>query len=174
MVPTRLILLEGLFGSGKTTTAEWLAELLTREGISCLVFDTSHPEHPTDAGIRITTLAHDYATHRHTDKTLPEWRAFARTTTHSEAVYILEAVFWQCTAMLSLLAGAPVAEILASNRRIIATLAAREPVLIHFRHHNVEGHLRWIIGSRSRWRSLVVPAYSAQAGTVPIRPDGPF
>jgi hypothetical protein len=89
--------------------------------------------------------------------------AFARTTTHSEAVYILEAVFWQCTAMLSLLAGAPVAEILASSRRIIATLAARGPVLIHFGHHDVEGHLRRVIGSQSRWRSLVVPAYSAQA-----------
>ncbi|MHC0039473.1 P-loop NTPase family protein [Pseudoneobacillus sp. C159] len=44
----KLFIFEGIPGSGKTTTAKWLAQLLTEEGEEAYLFLEGNPEHPAD------------------------------------------------------------------------------------------------------------------------------
>jgi thymidylate kinase len=46
MRDTKLILVDGLPGSGKTTTATWLASRLLSDGHAVALYPENHPEHP--------------------------------------------------------------------------------------------------------------------------------
>jgi hypothetical protein len=48
MTETKLILVEGLPGSGKTTTAEFIASWLTQRGVTTAVFLEGNLDHPAD------------------------------------------------------------------------------------------------------------------------------
>jgi thymidylate kinase len=50
---TRLVLFEGIFGSGKTTTAAWLASLLNNVGFEAVHHWESDPKHPIHTGLKI-------------------------------------------------------------------------------------------------------------------------
>jgi hypothetical protein len=46
MIDTRLIFVDGIPGSGKTTLVHWLGDLLPCHGISTAIYDESCPNHP--------------------------------------------------------------------------------------------------------------------------------
>ena len=48
MVETKLILVEGLPGSGKTTTARFVADWLKQRGVETAVFLEGNLDHPAD------------------------------------------------------------------------------------------------------------------------------
>ena len=142
----RLILIEGIMGSGKSTTAAFLADRIQQQGREV----TWYHEYARDNPILVDVLAgfectDDWKIH---NKTLPQWQTLGRTKRDDDTVTILESKLWQNDNLFMLLAGVPTADVIASNLRVVDALAEARPALIHFTFDNLEDHLRWIFENR--------------------------
>lgn len=92
---TRLILIEGIPGSGKTTTAEWIYQRLCRQGFDAELCTELRPDHPViDRALMRTSRVPGYG-----DRCVDRWREFAAKAMNSPspAVHILEGCLFQST-----------------------------------------------------------------------------
>ena len=132
MLNTKLILIEGPPGSGKSTTAQKLADEMSASGIDCQCFLEWSPDHPIPIGddlhlgeVISTALARE-------ESMLELWRQFARSRQSGSQVTILESRFWQTSVMLLYVAGLSSAGVQESNRRVVELLQVLNPCLIFF------------------------------------------
>ena len=90
--PTRLVLVEGLPGSGKTSAARHLARSLRSRGIAATLIRELEPDHPViPRSVMKRAAQDDYA-----ELCLSRWRAFA-TERGGEEVAIIEGCAFQST-----------------------------------------------------------------------------
>jgi hypothetical protein len=160
---TQLVLFEGIFGSGKTTTAAWLASLLNNAGFEAVHHWESDPKHPIHTGLKMSTIIEDYKTFVDPDKTLRYWCDFVSRQIYGSSVYLFDGMFWQRTAELSYLVGANWNDIIASNARIIETIAPLNPCLVAFFHSDVSKLLVQTMKQRPDWTDIILRVYDAQA-----------
>ena len=128
MVNTRLILIEGLPGSGKTSTAKHLHRLLSYEGFVCSWFleeDASHPVTPRV--LRRTAPSPGYG-----DRCVKSWTDFVNAKRSSDRVFILEGCAFQSTVRFMVEYGSSRHEVLDYAYQFEATVAPLCPRLIHF------------------------------------------
>lgn len=93
--PTRMILIEGLPGSGKTSLAEWLCVRLRADRINAVWIPELQRDHPAiDRPTMRTARQRGYA-----ERCIARWEAFATRVQASEApdVFILEGCLFQST-----------------------------------------------------------------------------
>jgi hypothetical protein len=90
----RLILLEGVPGSGKTTSCVWLTEQLAARGVEARWCDELDPDHPViDRATKRTCREPGFA-----DRCVERWRHFADSLQESRSgVWIIEACLFQNT-----------------------------------------------------------------------------
>jgi thymidylate kinase len=132
MIDTHLVLIEGLPGSGKSTTAQKLAEEITNSGKSCQCFLEWDIDHPIPIGDDFN-LGKVIASSRKREPTLlQQWLQLVKATRSQKLVTVLESRFWQTSVMLMYIAGLPKEDVLASNQRVITAIQPLEPVLIYF------------------------------------------
>lgn len=132
MIDTKLILIEGPPGSGKSTSGHILADEISHSGKACQFFFEWDPGHPIPIGddLQLGQVISS-ALARETGM-LQMWEQFAQARQAQEIITVLESRFWQTSLMLMYIAGSPVEAVLASNRRVIETLQGLNPVLIYF------------------------------------------
>lgn len=158
MKNTRLILVEGPPGSGKTTTAGKLAEIVTYAGLDCQCFWEWSPNHPIPIGDDLhldqvirTAIAREGEIHA-------LWQGFAQARQADQLVTIFESRFWQTSLMLMYVAGHPVDGLLESNRRVIEIIQPLNPVLIHFRIDNLRSFVEQTIQIKeAEWQQAQLP-----------------
>jgi hypothetical protein len=156
--PRRLVLIEGLPKSGKTTTADWLAEEL-REWTPHLWHesDTGHPiaiGWPMDAANVIRSCAAS----RYPFST---WNAFVAT---NEGMHIMEARFCQNAACFALLAGDDVETALSVSMRIARTVAPLRPLIVYLRVGDPETHASGVLDQfNDVSRAYLISAFDQQA-----------
>jgi thymidylate kinase len=132
MIDTHLVLIEGLPGSGKSTTAHILASEITNSGHNCQCFLEWDVNHPIPIGDDFA-LGKVIASSREREPgVLQQWQHIAQAVRSQEIVTVLESRFWQTSVMLMYIAGMPKDEVLASNQRVISAIQALKPVLIYF------------------------------------------
>ena len=94
---TNLIIVKGLPGSGKSTTADMIAEILQKQGEKVCCVDEGAADHPADYADYDFP---DFETER--KMILEKWRSFAETA-HRDTVYVFNCVFLQnpmCETMM--------------------------------------------------------------------------
>jgi thymidylate kinase len=132
MIDTHLVLIEGLPGSGKSTTAYKLAAEITNSGHHCQCFLEWDAGHPIPIGDDFA-LGKVIASSREREPSmLQQWQHIAQAARSQEMVTVMESRFWQTSVMLMYIAGMPKEEVLASNQRVICAIQALKPVLIYF------------------------------------------
>lgn len=134
MLNTKLILIEGLPGSGKSTVARHLGTNLHQHGLACswyLEEDEPHPIACLDFPLK--ELAH---------KLPPLWHMFTEQLLQAQSVAIIESRLWQNTALFMYMRDYPVEEILQLQRLVCEKLAPLAPVLLYLDQDNVELALR--------------------------------
>ena len=148
MANTRLVLIEGIMGSGKSMTAAYLADRLQQHGRRVRWHREYSPDNPILIDVDVLGGFDGTDDWRNPVKTLPQWQALGQLKRNDDSITILECKLWQNDALFMLLAGVPAAEVIASNQRVVHVLADASPVLIHLIHDDLEKHLQWVFEDR--------------------------
>ena len=123
MLNTKLILIEGLPGAGKSTTTARLGRVLQGQHIACRWFLEEDEPHP------IACL--DFETDGLGEKVLPLWRDFAAGALQEPVVTIIESRLWQNTGLYMYMSERPLAEILGFNQQVLQVLRPLSPALVY-------------------------------------------
>jgi thymidylate kinase len=138
LIDTKLILLEGPPGSGKSTTAGMLADEINQHGHACHCFFEWALDHPIPIGDdlhleQVVTTSIDRENER-----LQYWRQFVQANQagsrggKNQRITVLESRFWQTSVMLMYAAGHPLEGVIQSNARVVQAILPLKPVLINF------------------------------------------
>lgn len=143
---SRLILIEGLPGAGKSSTAEYIGKYYLRQGISCAWFLEEDEEHPLDfKGLALKDLS---------KKLIPLWGPVLQNVVNNHTVTIIESRLWQNTSLFMYMAEYPVGEIIALQDSVNHALGPASPILIYLYQADVEEALGRLYELRDdRWMS---------------------
>ena len=153
MIDTKLILIEGVPCSGKSTTAKKLMSVISACGIQCDCFLEWADNNPIFIG-KMEDLSEIISTTKSREQNvLQQWKNFVRRAKQQEVVNIIESRFWQTDAMYLFLSGHSEFEVLERNQRIISVLAELNPVLIYLAPKDIEQlHVQIIKRKNKKWR----------------------
>ena len=161
MLDSKLILIEGFTGSGKSTTAKYLAKVLSENGRFAKSFHeyaADNPINPFFTNIirknngRFPGWEEVEASISDDDPnlyTLSQWEQLTQKQLQSEEIIILESMFWQHGPMIHLFLAQSATQIIDYHQKIVAALKDIKPVLIHLFQPNVEEAIRRTYAGRS-------------------------
>ncbi len=161
MLNSKLILIEGFPGAGKTTTTVQLGTHLRKQGSACdwhLEEDDPHPI--ACLGFKANDLA---------QKLPPLWAIFAEQARQKPTITIIESRLWQNTAMFMFMNEHPVAEIMDICHLVYQEIAPLEPTLLNFHQDNVEIALKRLRAVRGEeWMAWALQKNHNQLSLVSI------
>jgi len=132
MAASRLILVEGMIGSGKTTTAGRLGDWLSGRGEDVRAFDEGAADHPIRTR-RVDELRAIPASGDPHVYSASQWRRLAERCLRCGQTVILESIFLQNSVMPAFIDGAPVATMAEICAEIQRQAAPAEPFLVYLR-----------------------------------------
>ena len=161
---TRFIFVEGIMGSGKSTTVWFLTERLQRHGIAARFLlegpTAEEPEHP----LRVATeLLHpngvwlDVTVEQYIERSLQKWRTFAREAQQVATVTACDGLLFHGNMTDLMLMNAPTEVLRAYVSQVIEIISDLNPVVIYFSHPDIARALRRIGDARgSAWEAYQV------------------
>lgn len=164
MRDTRFIFVEGIMGSGKSTTAWFLTEQLQRRGIAARFLlegpTIEEPEHP----LRVATaLPHpnavwlDVTIEEYIELSLRKWRTFAQVARQSEIVTVCDGLLFHGNMTDLMLMNATPEVLRAYVAQVIESISDLHPVVIYLSHPDIAAALRRICDARgSQWEAYQV------------------
>lgn len=155
---TPLILIEGFPGSGKSTTAQWLARQWQVAGRTCRWLYEQQPDHPVvgiPVGADYTTWEEYFAYRRE------RWSAFTAKTAREHALTIMESALLQYPVFVTLRRGVAPETIVAFLRSVADIVRPLAPRLVYLKASDPETTYRGIIARRGGAALIetLLPAY---------------
>jgi hypothetical protein len=153
---TRLILADGLSGSGKSTFCQWLELQLQANGHRARwIFeaDVPHPLHWWNHwdGTSYRAPAFDQSTPlAFITASIAKWNDFAAMIRTSDTIYVVESALFLLGLGMLLQADAQPAELIEYGRQVHAIIQDLDPCLIYFRQTDVAAHVRKICDIRGK------------------------
>ena len=164
MLHTNLVLIEGIPGSGKSTTAQQLYFHLDKLGYNARwVFEKETP-HPIYFELDVKNAAQFGVTqlNRTRERVLSNWEKLAASLAGTNQVLILDSSFLQTPVGGQLLMNVPPEEILADVFRVERAIEKLNPVLIYFYQEDVGTALSRISSQRGPWfASYLIELFNA-------------
>jgi hypothetical protein len=149
----RLVLIEGMIGAGKSTTAERLAARLTDRGEDARAFLECADDHPirTRAVDRLRGVAQASDAKEYDPG---QWDALARRCTRGSETVIVESTLVQNSVMPHFLADEPIAVVKEVFADLAARIAPAAPLLVYLRPSDVAAAIRRVHVERGEpWSS---------------------
>jgi hypothetical protein len=166
MAAGRLILIEGMIGVGKSTTASKLANWLTSQGEDARVYHEFADDHPirTKAIDLLRTHYRNMAAQSDDGEDglardpevygLDQWARLASRCNGGQQTIILESTFLQNSVLPNFMDGAPIDEVKAVFANIDCQIASADPLLIYLRPSNIDQALTRVHRERGEsWAS---------------------
>lgn len=155
---TNLIIVEGLPGSGKSTTAAMIAEELKKKGKKVVCVDEGAEEHPADYADYDFP---DFETER--TRILEKWRSFTQKADPG-TIYVFNCIFLQnpmCETMMRF--GMDGAASLGYISEILEITRPLHPVIIYIDLPDVRGTIERVIHQRGNdWLNAVIDYHVSQ------------
>ncbi len=151
-----LIVIDGLPGSGKSTTAEWLTHQLRQNGVDAFWLqetDTSHPLWWYDFWNGKDYQLPDFdnmPSEIFIEASLKKWKGFAEQTRTVDKTIVAESVFFQNAVAMFLMGGAEPAALREYAREVQNITRGLNPHLVYFHQNDVAGALRRICDLRGK------------------------
>jgi hypothetical protein len=161
----KVIFVDGLPGSGKSTTAEYIAGMLEQRGIPCRLLRERETDHPLNVGGDLhpsgsTTGARMFAAYSirtFIEESLGRWSAFVAGTFGSGHVNVLDSYPFQNSVRVLLQMDADPTTLAAYQACIQEKVASLDPVLIYLDPGDVARTVRAIAERRgSAWTDYAV------------------
>jgi thymidylate kinase len=150
---SRLILIEGMIGSGKTTTAERLGDWLSGRGENVRAFDEGAADHPIRTR-RVDELLAVSAPGDPGAYSASQWRRLAERCRRGQQTVILESVFLQNSVMPAFIDGAPATAVNQICAEIQRQAAPAEPFLVYLRPTDIAAAIARVHQARGEpWSS---------------------
>jgi hypothetical protein len=153
---SRLIVLDGLPGSGKSTTGQWLTSQLQEHGLNTRWLpeaDVSHPlwwyEHWNGTDYQLPDFENT-PVEMFMQTSLGKWKDFTALTHTSGQQYVAESVFFQNSVAMFLMGGAKPVTLVEYAQDVQKITQSLEPILIYFRQNDVAVALRKICTQRGQ------------------------
>jgi hypothetical protein len=143
---SRLVIVEGIMGSGKTTTVLRLADRLTAAGVSALGITEGTSPHPIRFDWDVP-WADMPATHQ-AESALARWQAYANSAVTSERITLLDGQLFHGNLTSLFLLDADFALIRGYVRDVMAAIKPLRPLLIYFHQDDVDRAIRAIGAER--------------------------
>jgi hypothetical protein len=162
MSAARLILIEGMIGSGKTTTAKRVENWLLRRGEDARAFCEFDEDHPIRTRAVDQLRAADprgsarpgHAGNGMADEpgvyAASQWRQLAERCMRGQQTVILEGSFLQNSVMPAFINGAPADEVTRLFATIVRQAAPAEPFLVYLRPADIASAIALIHHSRGQ------------------------
>ena len=153
MAASRLILVEGMIGSGKTTTAGRLGDWLSGRGEDVRAFDEGAADHPIRTR-RVDELLSVPAPGDPGAYSASQWRRLADRCRRREQTVILESIFLQNSVMPAFIDGASAATVDQICTEIQRQAAPAEPFLVYLRPTDIAAAIARVHQARGEpWSS---------------------
>lgn len=159
MRKTRFIFVEGIMGSGKSTTAWFLTEQLQRYQIAAHFMpegpSIDEPKHPLRAATELphpNGVWHDVTIEDYIERSLQKWRAFMCEAQQSSTVTVCDGLLFHGNMTDLLLMNADPSVLHHYVTQLIECIHALNPVVIYFSHLDISYALRTVCDIRgSEW-----------------------
>lgn len=155
---TNLIMVEGLPGSGKSTTASMIAEELMKKGKKVICVDEGAQEHPADYE---NYDFPNFETER--EMILDKWHTFVEESDR-ETIYVFNCIFLQnpmCETMMRF--GMDYTGSLNYISEISQIIKPLNPIIIYIEQHNVKEKISQILNERGNdWLNSVIDYHVSQ------------
>ncbi|MGM0396107.1 MAG: hypothetical protein ACQEP4_03540 [Bacillota bacterium] len=157
MIKTKLILIDGITGSGKSTTAQFLAGQLMFNGIKAKWYHETEDSHPLAYEEDVEVFSSDHERDKFIN-TIPKlWRRFAKDAKNSDCVHIIESHLLQDTVRILFQNNLDEARVLAFVKEIEDIIKPLNPALVYFKQKDVEHSIRKIWKRRGEdWKNWFV------------------
>ena len=142
MIDTKLILIEGLPGAGKTISSEHLGTYLRQQGMACRWYLEEDDSHPIACRkLKLKTLV---------EKLPSIWAAFAEQASQEKIVTIIESRLWQNTVLFMFMDEYPVDEIVEVHQSVWKELNSLTPTLIYLYQDDIKKAMNQLYTLRSK------------------------
>lgn len=154
MYSSKLILVEGIPGSGKSTTAQAISRRLTAYGVNHKWWyeeEKGHPVYMFHDQVSMTAVVRDLAQGNFRQlilQALEQWRKFARKLEQSDQVIVVDSCMFGYLTWSLFPAGASVDDIAAYAAEVDRILSPSQPSLIYFYQEDVAASLKHICDRR--------------------------
>jgi len=144
MLNTKLILIEGLPGAGKSTSTVHLGIVLQQHNIVCQCFQEEDDPHP------ISCL--DFEIKGLPEKMVPLWTNFVQHAVREQIVTIIESRLWHNTALFMYMSEVDVEDILKFHQQVWRVLTPLSPILLYIDQDNTNMALHQMYATRGeKW-----------------------
>lgn len=155
---TNLIIVEGLPGSGKSTTASMIAEQLSKKGKKVICFDEGTKEHPADY------FDYNFSSFEQEKKLILEkWNSFVNNYDEN-TIYIFNCIFLQNPMSETMMKfGLSYNDSLDYISRISEIIKPLNPIIIYIDELNVKSSIDKVVEERGNdWLDYVVEYHTSQ------------
>ncbi|MBI3972627.1 MAG: hypothetical protein HY332_15220 [Chloroflexi bacterium] len=157
MRDTRIIFVEGIMGSGKSTTASFVTDQFQRNGIAACFISEGGPLRVALDLLHPLAVWRDVTVEDYVERSLRKWHAFAREAAQSATVTVCDGLLFHGNVTDLLLMGAKPPILRRYVARVIECIDDLRPVVISFHHADVAQALRAVCDARgSMWEAYQV------------------
>ncbi|RTL73095.1 MAG: hypothetical protein EKK41_01370 [Hyphomicrobiales bacterium] len=142
----KLVIVEGIMGSGKSTTVLRTADRLTAAGFRCVGITEGTTPHPIRFDWNMPWEEVDLA--HLMESSIAKWRAFIDRISTSETVHIIDGQLFHGNFTSIFLIEAGKDALRNYVRSVLAAIDPMQPMLIYFRQNDVGDAIRWIASQR--------------------------
>ncbi len=157
MLNTNLILVDGITGSGKSTTAQFLASQLNKNGINVKWYHEEETNHPLAYEEDVEVFTSQSETEKFLE-TIPQlWCEFVKQVRCSDKIHIIESHLLQDTVRILFQNNIEKAKIMDFVHEIENIIKPLNPILLYFYQHNVNCSIRKVWNRRGpAWKKWFI------------------